>query len=447
MSTIVALSTPRGRGAIGVIRLSGPAASSIAQRLSQRQNSFEPRKATLVQLCCGPGSAIIDEALITYFESPNSLTGEDVIEIACHGSPAVIRQIVDTSLRFGARLAGPGEFTLRALSNGKINLAEAEAIRDLVDSQTEAAARQAARQLGGELSKALEPLKNMLLEVIVILESALEFVEDDLPAASQSEIERNLSSVNQQLDHWSRSYAAGHLLHDGITVAITGRPNVGKSSLFNRLVARDRAIVTDVPGTTRDTLTEAIDIGGIPVVLTDTAGLRATADGIETLGIARAEQAMTDADLVLLVIDGASPITSDDRRLLLQTSDGRRLVVVNKSDLATFSLAGADGSSTVKVSAKTGDGIEELRSAILAAFDSKGVESGGLLITNARHHDLLTRAKHEVESAIELLREHRSEELILVPLHNGLKLLGEITGETTSEEILSRIFATFCIGK
>jgi tRNA modification GTPase len=447
VSTIVALSTPRGRGAIGVIRLSGPSASSIARSLTQLEKEFEPRKASLVQLHCGPDNAIIDEAIITYFKAPNSLTGEDVIEIACHGSPAVIRQIIDASLRQGARLAGPGEFTLRALSNGKINLAEAEAIRDLIESQTEAAARQAARQLGGELSKALEPLKNTLLEVIVILESALEFVEDDLPATSQSEIERSLTIVSEQLDHWSKSYSAGHLLHDGVKVAITGRPNVGKSSLFNKLVARDRAIVTDVPGTTRDTLTEAIDLGGIPVVLTDTAGLRTTADDIETLGIARAEQAMSDADLILLVIDGSSPITPDDQKLISQTGDARRLVVLNKSDLASFSMDAVDAAASVRVSAKTGDGIDDLRSAILAAFDSKGVESGGLLITNARHHDLLMRTKHELDSAMELLRERRSEELILVPLHNGLRLLGEITGETTSEEILSRIFATFCIGK
>ncbi|HEY8226242.1 MAG TPA: tRNA uridine-5-carboxymethylaminomethyl(34) synthesis GTPase MnmE [Pyrinomonadaceae bacterium] len=447
MSTIVALSTPRGRGAIGVIRLSGPSASSIVQSLTRYQHEFEPRKATLVQLHCGPGNTIIDEVLITYFKSPNSLTGEDLFEIACHGSPAVIRQVIDTSLSLGARLAGPGEFTLRALSNGKIDLAEAEAIRDLIDSQTEAAARQAARQLGGELSKALEPLKNSLLEVIVILESALEFVEDDLPAASQNEIEDTLKTVSKKLDHWTKSYAAGHLLHDGVKVAITGRPNVGKSSLFNKLVERDRAIVTDVPGTTRDTLTEAIDIGGIPVVLTDTAGLRTSVDDIETLGIARAEQAMSDADLILLVIDGSVPTTTDDEKLISDTANARRLLVVNKSDLTTFSPEAANGDTGLKVSAKTGEGIDALRCAILAAFDSKGVESGGLLITNARHHDLLARSKREVDAAIQLLGERRSEELILVPLHNGLRLLGEITGETTSEEILSRVFATFCIGK
>jgi tRNA modification GTPase len=212
-------------------------------------------------------------------------------------------------------------------------------------------------------------------------------------------------------------------------------------------VERDRAIVTDVPGTTRDTLTEAIDIGGIPVVLTDTAGLRTSVDDIETLGIARAEQAMSDADLILLVIDGSVPTTTDDEKLISDTANARRLLVVNKSDLTTFSPEAANGDTGLKVSAKTGEGIDALRCAILAAFDSKGVESGGLLITNARHHDLLARSKREVDAAIQLLGERRSEELILVPLHNGLRLLGEITGETTSEEILSRVFATFCIGK
>jgi tRNA modification GTPase len=247
------------------------------------------------------------------------------------------------------------------------------------------------------------------------------------------------------LGHLGASYSAGHLLQDGVKVAITGRPNVGKSSLFNSLVARDRAIVTDIPGTTRDTLTEAVDIGGIPMVLTDTAGLRSTVDDIETLGIARAQQAMSDADLVLLVLDGSVAFDADDQDLIAQTSGVRRIVVVNKSDVANFSIGELGGA--IAVSARTGDGIEALRASILAQFTDTGLDSGGLLITNARHHDLLVRAQAEIESAIELLNEDRSEELVLVPLHNSLRYLGEITGETTTEDILSKIFSTFCIGK
>ena len=325
MSTIVALSTPRGRGAIGVIRLSGPSALSIVEGLTQRAKEFEHRRATLAQIKYGPSEEVLDEVIVTFFNSPHSLTGEDLVEIACHGSSAVIRQILDMSLGLGARLAGPGEFTLRSLANGKINLAEAEAIRDLIDSQTQAAAKQAARQLNGELSRTLEAPKNSLLETIVLLESALEFVEDDLPETSRKSTGEQLRALAENLQRLAASYSAGHLLKDGVKVAITGRPNVGKSSLFNGLVARDRAIVTDVPGTTRDTLTESVDIGGIPMVLTDTAGLRSTADDIETLGIARAQQAMSDADLVLLVLDGSVALGPEDRELISQTSGVRRL--------------------------------------------------------------------------------------------------------------------------
>ena len=448
MSTIVALSTPRGRGAIGVIRLSGPAALSITRSLTSNAKEFEPRKATLVHVLSGPEAEVLDEVIVTFFESPNSLTGEDVVEIACHGSPAVIRQIIDMTLDLGAQLAGPGEFTLRAVMNGKIDLAEAEAIRDLIDSQTQAAAKQAARQLNGELSSTLQPLKDRLLELIVLMESALEFVEDDLPETSRTLIQDRLQTLGQDLKNLGASYSAGHLLHDGVKVAITGRPNVGKSSLFNRLVARDRAIVTDVPGTTRDTLTESVDIGGIPMVLTDTAGLRSTVDDVETLGIVRAEQAMSDADLILLVLDGSVPIDSEDRDLISRTSGVRRLLVVNKCDVLGFSNRDLDGASDgIKISATTGEGIEQLRAMMLAEFNAPGLDSGGLLITNARHHDLLSRAHQEVLQAIELAKEQRSEELVLVPLHNSLRYLGEITGETTTEDILSKIFSTFCIGK
>ena len=447
MSTIVALSTPRGRGAIAVIRFSGPASASIVETLTRHAGHYEPRRATLAQVKHGPGGEMLDEVIVTLFKSPQSLTGEDVVEVACHGSPAIIRQVLDMSLALGARLAGPGEFTLRAVANGKIKLAEAEAIRDLIESQTEAAAKQAARQLKGELSATLAPLKNTLVEVIVLLESAVEFVEDDLPETSATAIETKLRQLASELLRLAESYRTGHLLHDGVKVAITGRPNVGKSSVFNKLVARDRAIVTDVPGTTRDTLTESVDIGGIPMILTDTAGQRSTHDTIESLGIERAQQAMSDADLILLVLDGTVPVGDDDRELISRTQDARRIVVANKCDVATFSIDNVNsGGATIKISAKTGEGIEALRGAMLAQFDTGGIDSG-LLITNARHHDLLCRAHVELESAMAAMKERRTEELILVPLHNSLRYLGEITGETTTEDILAKIFSTFCIGK
>jgi tRNA modification GTPase len=448
MSTIVALSTPRGRGALAVIRLSGPDAIAIAKHMGLHE--VEDRRATLTTLVRPRDDEKLDQVLLTCFCAPHSLTGEDVVEISCHGSPAVIRNIIDSTLELGAVLAGPGQFTLRALANGKINLAQAEAIRDLIAAQTDAAVQQASRQLNGELSNALAPLKEKLVEVIVVLESALEFVEDDLPAFRAQEIESELIGVSTGVEKLARTYAAGRLLQEGIKVAIAGRPNVGKSSLFNGLVERERAIVTDIPGTTRDTLSEAIDLGGIPVILTDTAGVRETTDGIETLGIERTRRAMADSDLVLVVLDGSTELGPSDHDLLNLTAHARRLIVKNKSDLPEF-----DATSTsciaelepINVSARTGEGLETLRSAILASLNNNGIDEGGLLITNARHYDLLCNAQRELDQARAALQVRHSEEVVLAPLHNALRFMGQITGETTTEDILSEIFATFCIGK
>lgn len=446
MSTVVALSTPRGRGALAVVRMSGPRAIAIAQHMA-RVDSFEPRQATLVTLRAG--DEVLDQVLLTSFPAPHSLTGEDVVEISCHGSPAIVRRIIDATLELGAALAGPGEFTLRALSNGKINLAQAEAIRDLIAAQTDAAVKQASRQLNGELSKALDPFKEKLIEVIVLLESALEFVEDDLPAPQMNKIEETLDSVIAGVDQLSESYSAGRLLRDGARVAIAGRPNVGKSSLFNSLVRNERAIVTDVPGTTRDTLSEAVDIGGVPVLLTDTAGLRETTDDVETLGIERTHRAMGDADLVLLVLDGSSKVGPEDYELLERTGDTSRIVVINKSDLPGFEPLArcAPDVEEINVSARTGAGLSALHDAIVAKLNSTGSEDGSLLITNARHYDLLCNTSRELRTARACFQDRHSEELVLAPLHNALKLLGQITGETTTEDILLEIFATFCIGK
>ena len=447
MNTIVALSTPRGRGALAVVRLSGPDAIAIAQRMGLSE--VHDRRATLTTLTRSKDNEVLDQVLLTCFCAPHSLTGEDVVEISCHGSPAVVRSIIDTTLELGAVLAGPGEFTLRALSNGKINLAQAEAIRDLIAAQTDAAVKQASRQLNGELSVALGPFKEKLVEAIVVLESALEFVEDDLPAVRVQEIEKELATVSAGVERLAKTFAAGRLLQEGIKVTITGRPNVGKSSLFNSLIQRERAIVTDIPGTTRDTLSEAIDLEGIPVILTDTAGLRETTDGIETLGMERTRRAMGDSDLVLVVLDGSTELGPSDHDLLSQTEHTRRLVVRNKSDLPGFAVSASciREVQPINVSARTGEGLTALRSAILASLHNNGIEDGSLLITNARHYDLLCSTQRELEAARSALRDGHSEELVLAPLHNALRFLGQITGETTTEDILSEIFATFCIGK
>jgi len=452
METIVALATPTGRSGIGVIRLSGADAMSIVGKFSERELS--PRHATLVKLSDPTTSLVIDEVVVTYFRSPNSFTGEDVVEISCHGSPVVLRQVIDICLREGARMADAGEFSLRALANGRMNLAEAEAIRDLIDAQTAASARQAVRQMRGEFSHQLQPIKDELLDVIVILESALEFVEDDLPETQAEAVKLRLTKIGGEIEQIAATYKAGKLIRDGLRVALVGRPNVGKSSLFNALLGSDRAIVTEIAGTTRDQIHERFTIGDIPISLIDTAGLRDTTDTVESIGVERSKRTMADADLVLVLLDGSEEFTSEDREIIESVSELNHLLAVNKIDKIDErsrekyrkSIEGFD-SEIVELSAKTGDGIYALKNAIIEPFAPQDISAGSFLVSDARHHDLLVRSSSEIGNSLELLDAKQSEEIVLIGLHNSLRYLGQITGETTTEDMLTRIFSTFCIGK
>jgi tRNA modification GTPase len=451
MDTIVALATPPGRSAIGVIRLSGPESFEITKRLIGK-SQFSPLPGQVVlRKIQSDSNDIIDTSLLTYFKAPQSYTGEDVVEISCHGSPVVLREVIDLVLKFGGRVAGPGEFTLRALKNGKLNLSQAEAIRDLINAQTVVAAQQALRQLKGELSARLQGAEKKLLRIIVPLESALEFVEDDLPELSRQAIRETLLELVAELEKLATSFDMGHLLRDGVKVTIVGRPNVGKSSLFNRLLAVPRSIVTELPGTTRDTLTEPVSLNGLPVLLTDTAGVRDSLDQIEREGVKRTQQKIADADMLLVVIDGSMDLQAEDFQVLALAEGRRHIVARNKSDTPAFSsritVNGSFTANVINVSAVTGDGLSEVRAAILESFGSVTDAESGLVITDARHHDLLQRAIAALDSSMILMDKSVSEELVLVGLHDALKFLGEITGETTTEEILSEIFATFCIGK
>jgi len=451
MDTIIALATPPGRSAIGVIRLSGKGALMLTRSLLGDQYRPRPGQTLLKELRNPSTNELVDQALVTYFQAPHSFTGEDVVEISCHGSPIILRLVIDVLLRMGARLAGPGEFTLRALASGKMNLSQAEAIRDLINSQTDVAAQQAVRQLSGELSARLTPLREQLVGLIVPLESALEFVEDDLPEIETERIKEVLRQLVKETAMLAGSFSAGHFLRDGVKVTLVGRPNTGKSSLFNGLLNADRAIVTDLPGTTRDTLSEVVNIKGLPVVLTDTAGVRESSSRVESIGVERTKHAMADADLLLVVVDGAVELTTEDLDFLQLTTEHRRVIALNKSDLPTFrdKLKQEPGlkSRVVNVSARDNEGLEELREAILEPFVFASNSEGGLLITDARHYDLLCRTQAELESSSRAIDAGASEELVLVGLHNALRFLGEITGETTAEDVLSRIFSTFCIGK
>lgn len=457
--TIVALATPQGRSGIGVVRLSGPDSLAIARRLT-READFDPapRTAHLKQLHDVETGEVIDEALITYFKAPQSFTGEDVVEISGHGSPVILRQVIDLCLELDARMAGPGEFSLRALANGRMNLAQAEAIRDLIDAQTAASARQAVRQMRGEFSGRLQPIKDDLLDVIVVMESALEFVEDDLPEVQAAAVKTRLIDIETEIGKIASTFRAGRLLREGLKVALVGRPNVGKSSLFNALLGHDRAIVTEIAGTTRDQLHEKFTINNIPIALIDTAGLRETTDTVESIGVERSRRTMADADLVVVMLDGSEELTDEDKEIAAGAHDLNHLIAINKIDKSSAAEIGSladevrstndeQRTTIIPISAKTHAGLDDLRKAIIEPFAPGDIESAGFLVSDARHHDLLLRARSEIEKSLDLLEQRMSEEIVLVGLHNSLRYLGQITGETTTEDMLTRIFSTFCIGK
>jgi tRNA modification GTPase len=454
--TIAAVATPHGRGGIGIIRISGRDAVAFAQHVVRSNDARLLREANAavvsdVFASAGP-EAPIDRAVVTFFRGPHSFTGEDVVEIACHGSPIVLELLLAGLFHLGARAATPGEFSKRAFLNGKIDLVQAEGIRDLIDAQTTYQARQAQRQLRGELSRRLAPIKEQLLEVIVHLESSVEFVEDDILPDDRSSLSDELGRISGVVAGFCASYSIGKLVSDGATLALVGPVNAGKSSIFNKLLDRERAIVTPVPGTTRDLVSERLEIGGIPFRLLDTAGLRATDDVVERIGVERTLGAIADADVVLVVFDACE---SDDgvwQDLLDRTTSLNRLVIVNKIDLwsqpaAEISLR-RGGSEAICVSALTGENFERLRRAIVASVAGTGaMERDDILVNNARHYALLRQACEQLEVARRALQEGLSEEFALSGLHSALRFLGEVTGETAIDDILHRIFSTFCIGK
>lgn len=455
--TIAAISTPPGRGGIGIVRLSGPESASIAAQLVQLRQPLEHGRARLAAVLDETGDQQIDEAVITLFIAPNSYTGDDLVEIAAHGSPVVLDLMLRRALSLGARLAEPGEFTQRAFLCGKLDLTQAEAVRDLIEAQTLTQARQAASQMGGALSRRVAPLKQSLVELIALLEAGIDFAEDDVDVTPQIEITRRIDELIPPLVSLEASFARGRIVHDGLTMAIVGRPNAGKSSLFNRLVERDRAIVTPIPGTTRDLVTERISLDGIPLELVDTAGIRDTLEEIEQLGIERSRQALADAAIVLIVLDATQPINNEERALLSAVRNRSALVAINKSDLA----AGPRGESSIHTdesaanefhlpaiptSALTGDGITALRARILELATGGAAAEPGLL-TNLRHQQTITTARTALQDSRVANESAIPHEMILLDLYRALWALDSLTGQTTPDDILNLIFSTFCIGK
>lgn len=451
--TIVAIATPPGYGGIGVIRISGDESLALTRKLLRASEDFQltPNQASFHYLTHPETGSALDEVIITYFKAPHSFTGEDVVEISCHGSPVVLTEVLRLLTSLGAELAQPGEFSLRAFLNQKIDLTQAEAIKDLIHAQTTHQARVAARQLRGELSKQLQPIKDGLIEMIVHFESTVEFVEDDLDPLNLNRFLARLDQFIESLTALSSTYRVGKLIRSGIKLALIGRPNVGKSSLFNALIGKDRAIVTHLPGTTRDTVSEAFALNGIPVELIDTAGIRETEDLVEKLGVERTKTAISEADYVIAILEANSTLLPEERELFAQFPVN--LHVINKCDLgvslseeAIRSLAAH--APVLQVSALTGAGIEDLKQFIhrqLTAGTLPASESA--IITNERHYLALEQALNALRQARQDLHAGFTEEVALANLHQALRSLGVITGETLIADIINQIFSTFCIGK
>ncbi len=442
--TIVAIATPAGRGGIGVVRISGARAVEIARALTGRTTPLEARRATLVRV------AAIDRAVVTVFEAPASYTGEDVVEISAHGSPVVLRAILEAATTAGARLARPGEFTFRAFLNGRIDLPQAEAVADIVEAVTPLQARAACDQLDGTLTRAIAAIDAQLFDLIARLEASVDFPDEGYHFVERGEIGRALDDLLQRTGALLAQSRRGRLVREGLRVAIVGTPNVGKSSLFNALAGAARAIVTDVPGTTRDLVTDVVDLDGLRTTLVDTAGLRESRDPVEIEGVARARGARAAADLTIVVVDRSRALEPADRLVLAESRQERRLVVANKIDLPeAWPLSSLEDEEPVAVSAMTGTGLDALRRRVSEALDIEPLDEPPAM-TNVRHITLIERARDALSRARSAVADAGgalSEEFVLADLQGAREAFEQVTGRRTPDDVIAHIFERFCIGK
>ena len=473
--TIVAISTPPGRGGIGVVRLSGIDALTIATPLFALEEKLPHAHARFTRLVDPQTREPLDEVVVTFFVSPHSYTSEDTFEISAHGSPVLLEYIVRECLKRGARLADAGEFTKRAFLAGRIDLTEAEAVNDLIQATTLQQARVAASQLGGNIARQVNPVKQRLIRLIAELEARIDFAEDDIEGPSADEIASQLHSIQTPLAALRSSFAYGRMLREGFSLAIVGRPNAGKSSLFNALLERNRAIVTAIPGTTRDLVTERLALEGIPVELIDTAGLREANEEIERLGIERSREVLADADVLLLVLDSTMPLHAEDLAILAMAGDRTIVVAWNKSDLesehkklgtlaaqsikpntvtysinpntSTISPLESNELAEIAVSAVSGEGLAELRAALLASVRVTASSGESGVLTNIRQHESVSASLNALVRAATAAQQGLPHEMLLIDLHESLGALDELTGATVKDDILNLIFSSFCIGK
>jgi tRNA modification GTPase len=450
--TIAAIATPLGEGGLAVIRISGPQALAIADRCfaPAGNGAAKPSAAGTHTIHFGHvvrDTKVVDEALLAVMRAPRTFTREDVVELTCHGGVLPAKAVLETVLQNGARLAEPGEFTRRAFLNGRIDLAQAEAVADLIHSRTELALRAANEQLAGKLSRRINQLRDEMMATLAHVEAHIDFPDEDIAPDTREQLITRLEAAVASMDELLRTANEGQLLRRGIRAAIIGRPNAGKSSLLNQLLGHDRAIVSHIPGTTRDTIEETANIRGLPVIFIDTAGLREGGDTIEVEGIRRSRRSLENSELILHVLDNSEPLTDADQKFLAEFAHRKRLLVLNKIDLPA-QLELTPGMDAVDVSCLTGQGIEALKDKIkqMAWSGEIGVEMLEVMI-NARHHDALQRARAATERTIEALRTEQTLELVAMDLRIGVNAIGEVVGKTTTEDLLDSIFSQFCIGK
>ncbi len=449
--SIAAIATPLGQGGIAMIRLSGPQSLAIADASFRPAGKFsKPSDAPTHTLHFGRivrRGRVVDEVLLSVMRAPRTFTREDVVEITCHGGMLPAKMVLDTVLENGARLAAPGEFTRRAFLNGRIDLTQAEAVADLIHARTELAATAAEEQLAGKLSRRINELRDDLMKILAHVEAHIDFPDEDIAPDTLDKLMGRMQAALAFMDELLRTANDGRLLRRGIRAAIMGRPNVGKSSLLNQLLGQERAIVSSIPGTTRDTIEETASVRGLPVVFIDTAGLREAEDEIEAEGVRRSRHTLTSAELILHVMDGSEPAGEFDQQLLTEFAGRKRLLVRNKADLPRR-LQLPDGLAAIDVCCLTGAGVEELKDAIKGTVWSGVIPSEMLqVMINSRHEDALRRGREAAARALEALRAQLGLELAAQDLRQAAQAVGEIVGKTTTEDLLDSIFSQFCIGK
>ena len=455
--TIAAIATPPGTGGIGIVRASGPDAERIGRALfkpRKASDAFRTHRLTHGDILCPETRRVLDEVLVAFLRAPNSFTGEDTLEIHCHGGPLILGEVLQAVLRAGARPAEPGEFTRRAFLNGRLDLSQAEAVQEMISARSQRGLDLAVNHLRGDLSRTVADLRSSILDILTLLEAEIDFPEEDgVETAPREGLLDQLRDITTRIEALTASYEGGRIMREGARVVITGKANVGKSSLFNRLLGERRAIVTPHPGTTRDFIEESVVIRGVPVRFIDTAGIRKTSHPVEKEGIDLVREQAASADVVVVLLDGSAPLTGDDRQILEENRNRNVVIAINKSDLPRVFEAGplpaeAPGRKPLCISAKTGEGIEAFRDAVHAALGhSTGENRSDTVITSLRHKIALERAFASMRTAEQGLSGGLSPEFIAFDLREALGALGEVTGQSITEEILDRIFSTFCIGK